>query len=124
MAASLQSGPSLSKGLPNNGPYILSQRLTDTEQTFPMDSRRSQKVASGLQTSSEASLAGGPSLMSSLWVATLPMAVGSLRDRTSSSRAVEAEWVWPLQKGSGRAEDSFSRGSRASIRERNLRGMR
>jgi hypothetical protein len=77
-----------------------------------MGLRRSQRVASGLQTSSAASLAGGPSLMSSLWVATLPMTVGPLRDHTSRSRAAVAELVWPLQCGSGRAEGSFSRCSR------------
>jgi hypothetical protein len=67
---------------------------------------------------------GGPSLMSSLWVATLPMTVGPLLDRTSRSRAAVAELVWPLQCGSGRAEGSFSRCSRASTSERNLRGLR
>ena len=89
-----------------------------------MGLRRSQKVASGLQTSSAASLAGGPSLMSSLWVATVQMTVGPLLGRTLRSRAAVAELVWPLQCGSRRAEGSFSRCSRASTSERNLRGLR
>jgi hypothetical protein len=66
-----------------------------------MGLRRSQKVASGLQTSSAAVLAAGPSLMSSLWVATLPMTVDRLLGRTSRSRAAVAELVWPLQCGAG-----------------------
>ena len=62
-----------------------------------MGLRRSQKVASGLQTSSTATLAGGLSLMSSLWVATLQMTVGPLLGRTLRSRAAVAELASPLQ---------------------------